>query len=366
MVGGGAEKVALLLMKYFDRSKFEITLVLFKKEGEYLSQVPEDVKIIDLGKKSKFDIFKLIWRLRNKINKLQPDAMISFLTYTNAISIISAFHTCQLSKLIISQQIFPSLEAKSRMRKIIYAFLYRKARRIVCASEGIKECLRRDWKVCSERMSVFYNPLEFSNIEALRNGHVEHPCFAPDRHFKVIITVGRLEPQKNHALLLNAFKKVAESTDARLVILGQGRLEQKLKDKAQELGILEKVFFIGFQHNPYAWLSKADVFVLSSDYEGFGNVIIEAMACGVPVISTNCPSGPSEIITSGVNGLLVRPGDAMELSSAIIRLLLHPEEAKRFAQNALESVKKYDISIIGQQYEKEILRVENNAHSFSQ
>jgi len=357
MAGGGAEKVALLLLSSFDKEKYDIFLVLFKKEGEYLAQVPEHINIISLHKKTKFDVFALIWRLRNTFKRIKPDAILSFLTYTNAVSIISAFLSGYLEKIIISQRNYHKLEEDSKIKKFIYPFLYRMAKKIIVISKGLKDSLVTDWKVSADRICVIYNPVDLAKVILLKEENIEHPCFNKIQEGRIIINIGRLEKQKNQELLLMAFKNVLEKADAFLIILGKGSLRERLEKKAEELGIESRVYFVGFQNNPFTWLRRSDIFVLSSDFEGFGNVIIEAMACGVPVVSTDCPYGPGEIITHLENGLLVKPRDYEGLAEAITFVLSNPEVASRLRSNALQTVKQYDINRIGMQYEEVLKEV---------
>lgn len=365
MAGGGAEKVALLLMRYFAHSQFNIFLVLFKQEGEYLSQLPENIHLVDLKKRSKFDFLSLIGRLKDTLEKIKPDVILSFITYANIISLISSGLTGNLPKLIISHRNYHELQRRFAFKQIIYPFCYRRARKIIAISEGIKNTLIKDWKIQEDKICVIYNPIDINAVNALKKVNVEHPFLVSNRDYKVVINIGRLEKPKNQELLLSAFQKLLGDIDARLIILGQGRLEQALKRKAQVLGIQNKVSFVGFQNNPYAWLSRSDVFVLSSNYEGFGNVIIEAMACGVPVISTDCPYGPGEIIANSINGVLVKREDSEELVQAMTHVLLNPETSKKLAQNALESVANYDIHIIGKRYEEALSVVIDNEDPLS-
>lgn len=365
MVGGGAEKVALLLMQYFAGSQFDIFLVLFKREGEYLSQLPENINLVDLKKRSKFDFLSLIGRLKDTLEKIKPDAILSFITYANIISLISAGLTGNLPKLIISHRNYHELQKRFAFKQIIYPFFYRRAKKIIAISEGIKNTLIKDWKIQKDKICVIYNPIDIIAINTLKKVDIKHPFLVPNRDYKVVINIGRLEKSKNHDLLLSAFQKLVQDIDARLIILGQGRLEQALKRKAQVLAIQNKVSFVGFQNNPYAWLSRSDAFVLSSNNEGFGNVIIEAMACGVPVISTDCPYGPGEIITNSVNGILVKKEDCEGLVQAMKHVLLNPGISKKLAQNAIESVANYDIHVIGKRYEDVLLQVIKNENSLS-
>ena len=351
MVGGGAEKAMLLLLKYFDQTKFEITLILFNKLGEYLDEVPGHIRIIDLQKRSKYDFPRLIWRLKRIIDHVKPVGILSCMTYANIISIISGILSHSLNKIFIIHQIYPGAENfSSSFHKFIRNCLYLRAAHIVAVSEGIKKSFINDFAIKESRITVINNSIEIDNINLLIHSPVEHPFLEKNRRFKTVISAGRLEPQKNHALLLEAFSTLIGRIDSRLIILGQGSLELTLRSMTKSLKIEDKVYFAGFQKNPYAWLSKSDLFVLSSDYEGFGNVIIEAMACGVPVIATDCPYGPAEIISDGINGLLVKVGDTEALVSQIEKVLSNPQLGKTLSDTAYQSIGRYDIKTIADEY----------------
>jgi glycosyltransferase involved in cell wall biosynthesis len=162
-----------------------------------------------------------------------------------------------------------------------------------------------------------------------------------------IITVGRLVYQKDHDTLLRAFALARSRLDASLVLVGQGPLQDELTTLARELGISDRVIFAGWQQNPFAWMANADLFVLSSRFEGFGNVVIEAMACGLPVVSTDCPSGPSEILANGDAGILVPVGDVHAMADAMCAVLQDGKLRKQLADKSQRRAPEFDISVIG-------------------
>jgi glycosyltransferase involved in cell wall biosynthesis len=168
----------------------------------------------------------------------------------------------------------------------------------------------------------------------------------------VIVACGRLTAQKNHPLLLNSMALVLKQTDARLLILGKGEKKDELEKLTQSLGIEKKVFFLGFKKNHHKYIARSSIFVLSSDWEGFSSVIMEAMACGVSVISTRCPSGPDEIITDGVNGLLVPVGDADAMAGAILRLLKDETLRKKLADAGRSRSEDFRVEKMVAGYEK--------------
>jgi glycosyltransferase involved in cell wall biosynthesis len=167
-----------------------------------------------------------------------------------------------------------------------------------------------------------------------------------------VITVGRHTKQKDQETLIRAFARTLERVPARLVLVGQGPWRSNLEALVAELGIGDAVLFAGWQENPFCWMARSDLFVLSSRFEGFGNVIVEAMACGLPVICTDCRGGPSEIVRGGEDGILVPVGDVETLAGAITKLLLDEVLRAEFAQKAQCRAAAFDISQIGIQYEE--------------
>ncbi len=213
---------------------------------------------------------------------------------------------------------------KARDFKILKRLL-RKANRVHAISKGIASEITQ-LNLCSiERVTTIYNPSnrkEISNL-ARESPPKENSWFGNEsrRKHKIILAAGRLAPQKNHILLLEAFLLVIKHFEAKLVIIGEGKERKNLETRIEEMGLSDMVSLPGWQRNPFSFMSRSDVFVLSSDYEGFGNVIVEAMECGCSIVSTNCLHGPSEILEDGKHGILVPTNDDAALAQGIMRLL---------------------------------------------
>jgi glycosyltransferase involved in cell wall biosynthesis len=180
---------------------------------------------------------------------------------------------------------------------------------------------------------------------------LEHPWFGPGQP-PVVLAAGRLHPQKNFSLLLRAFRHVAQARDARLVILGEGSERARLEQVARELGIGRQVLLPGFERNPFRWMARATVFVLPSLYEGFGNVIVEAMAAGCPIVATRCPYGPQEIVEDGVSGRLVPVGQAEPMARAVLSLLQDPALSARLALRGKQRALDFAPAQIAGRYEQ--------------
>jgi len=354
MEGGGTEKTALRLLSQLDRTRYKLKLILFNARGEFFKDLPEDIEILDLGKRNRWHFFSLIMRIRKIIKTEKPDVLLSFLFYTNIVTAFSAMFLKNRPRLIVSERnyhrAYLPFERFSWLKKIFLAIAYRQTDQVIAISRGIAKAVSEDFKVPAQKIRVIYNPVDLDEVRQL--SRAETDCdFLNNKAAPVVITAGRLSRQKNFSLLIEAFTGVLKQMPAHLVILGKGELRPKLELFSKNLGIGGNLTFAGFQKNPFAWISKADLFVLTSSWEGFGNVITEAMACGIPVISTRCSSGPAEIITDNVDGLLVDPGDSRALTDAMIRLLKDKAAAERLSAAALNRIKDMSIEKITEEYE---------------
>ena len=215
-------------------------------------------------------------------------------------------------------------------------------------SQGVANDLLSKTKINKKKMAVIYNPVFSEAIYARAKQRSEHPWFWQRDERKMLISVGRLQPEKDHMTLLRAFHIVLQQYNARLVILGEGPGRPMLEALAKELGVWEQVAMPGFVANPFSFLARSDIFILSSRYESFGNVLVEAMACGCPVVSTDCPHGPREILQDGRYGPLVPPGKPKQLAEAIVATLAQPPDPARLVTRA----KDFSEVVIFPQYQK--------------
>ncbi len=244
-----------------------------------------------------------------------------------------------------------------RFKLWLLQWAYRRADLVVCNSLATGESLAADLGVPAVRVATIHNPVPVDHIRRLATADIRHPYF--ERGVQVVMGVGRLVRQKRFDLLIRAFAEVRkrEAGRVRLVIVGDGPERRSLQALASALGIADSTDLIGHQDNPYSWLKRAAVFVLSSDYEGFPNVVLEAMACGVPVVATDCPSGPNEIITDGIDGILVPAGDSMAMAAAIRDLLGDEERRMRHAAAARRRVEAFGLPSFVASYAEALQRV---------
>ena len=321
LAGGGAERIAVNLMRSFVELGLKIDLVLnTKTNSPYLSMVSPEVRILELKAWYRRGLLKLITYLRQE----QPMVLISSLHYSNEVAILAKHLAFVPTKVVVSEHNTLSLDAKQKNYydwSIFFTrILYPWADEIVAVSHSAAQDLAQVSGVPLKRIHTIYNPVISSELLDKPKEPLDHPWFAPTEP-PVILGVGRLSEQKDFSTLIRAFAQVRQVIPARLMILGQGLEEKKLKALATELGIEEDFALPGFQKNPYPFIAKAAVFALSSLWEGLPTVLIEAMALGTPIVATDCPGGSAEVLDNGKYGSLVPMGDSKALAEAILSIL---------------------------------------------
>jgi len=317
--GGGAERSMMLLANGLAERGFHVHLLLLAVEGEYLPQVSAHVRVVNLKSRraatSLFSLVRYLWAER-------PEFLISALNYINVLAVLGRFLALEPTRLIVSERtnVSSELENVSKIHRYLMLNLMRaaycRADAVVAISKGVADDLSKSIELSRERIQVVYNPVVTPMLFKKAKEPLPHPWLGEGEP-PVVLGVGRLAPEKDFPTLLRAFARVRVKRLCRLIILGDGKLRSQLALLAKELEIEESVCFPGFTSNPYAWMSRAAVFVLSSAWEGFGNVVVEAMACGAPVICTDCRSGPREILEDGKWGALTPVGEVAGLAKEI-------------------------------------------------
>ena len=325
MRGGGAERVMLDLAAGLARRGLNVDLVLMHAKGEYLHLVPDDVRVIDLDTRK---LFSFIVDFLRYVRRERPSAILSTLLLPDMAALVAKLVHGKRLRIIVSQanmfsRTFEAETFRNRQYMRLVRLMMPLADVIAAVSEGVAADLRTQTRFAAGKITTIYNPVASANTDEMAGDSVEHSWFAAGGA-PIVLSVGRLAPQKDHSTLLRAFAEVVRSRPARLVILGQGVERQNILDLADRLGVADCFDLPGFDINPFKYMSRAAVFVLSSRYEGFGNVLVEAMACGAPVVSTDCPSGPSEILEDGRWGRLVPVGDWRAMARAIEDTLDNP------------------------------------------
>lgn len=348
--GGGAERTVLNILNNLDKTKFNPILVLgTKKDAPYLENMSSEIKIINLETSR---LRKSLLALRKCINQEKPDILFSTVNPNNIVlSIAKVFSKQRRKKMILREANNRTESGKvGILNKIITYITYNFiADEIVALSKGVKDDLVTNFKISKNKISVIYNPVEVEFIKKKSAEPIEELKHSID--VKRIITVGRLVEQKDYPTLFHAIKKL-KNQNIQLLILGKGVLEDKLKKMCQELGVQDKVLFLGFQNNPYKYISQSDLFVLPSKWEGFGHVLVEAMASGTPVISSNCNSGPFEIIEDNKYGVLFPVGDYMTLAKKIEEMLDDDNLRDQYVIKGYTRAESFSAQKIVKEYER--------------
>jgi glycosyltransferase involved in cell wall biosynthesis len=339
----GAERVTLFLANGLAERGYAVDVVLVEAKGEFLADLADDVHVVDLKAPR---TLSAVPRLASYLRKQRPAVIISALDHVNAAAVIAGrlsragtpVVTAVHSSRATPQQYGPGV--RSEVFGACLNWCYRRAAAVICVSHGVAEDLIRESGVRRDRVRVIYNPAIPPHVRELARQPVEHPWFAEHSAGsleqgarspcsklpapRLLLGVGRLAPQKDFATLLRALEIVRRDHDVRLIILGEGNERPRLESLAQEFGLGPHVSMPGTVKNPYAYMARADLFVLSSAWEALPTVLIEALAVGVPVVATDCVSGPREILREGRYGALTPVGDAAALAAAVSAALGAP------------------------------------------
>lgn len=317
--GGGAERVMVSLANDFAARGHRVDLVLVEAVGPYLSDVSADVRIIDLDAgRALFSYLPLVKYLRRNV----PDVLMSALSHTNIIAILARMSANVGTRLIISERSTTLNGGNGWERRLVRRLmrrLYPRADGVIAVSNSLKTELEDRFRLNPKFVFAIGNPVDVEQNARLAELPVNHPWMSES--VPVIVAVGRLVDQKDYPTLLKAFFLIRKVRAVRLVILGEGPLLDSLQRFCDVNGIADDVQFVGFMPNPFSWMARASVYVLSSKIEGFPNTLIQALSVGSKVVSTDCPTGPSEILALGTWGTLVPVGNPRALADAVIEAI---------------------------------------------
>jgi glycosyltransferase involved in cell wall biosynthesis len=329
--GGGTERVALRLMRHFRAAGHRVEFVLMQRAGELLDEVPDDVPIIDLG----------VRRVRNAIGPLvrylkghSPDAVQARMWPLTVIAVIARRIARSNARLVVSDHSILSLHYAGRKKTLALLALtvrlfYPRADARLAVATATADDLARLSGIPRNSFDVVFNPVDKPPPNLRVSEEIER-LWGDARHR--IIAVGTLKPEKNYKMLLRSFARVR--SDAKLMIVGSGSQEEELKQLAASLGVADRVIFPGYAADTWPYYASATLFVLSSYYEGYPNVLVEAMRSGLAVVSTDCESGPREILDGGRFGRLVPVGDEVALADAIEAELDRPHDPDQVRERA--------------------------------
>ncbi|MDT0619874.1 glycosyltransferase [Salinisphaera sp. P385] len=348
LAGAGAERVSVNLAHEFVAAGHAVDFVLAQGEGELMGEVPpgSGVHVARSGGAR-------AWRaaIAHYVDTQAPDVLLAMMEGAGVLSLQAArgrsVPVYVVSHIHFSRHCRHASRWKERWLMPLAARWYlRGAAGVIGVSQGVSEDIRRAAGLKREKVHTIYNPILTEDFYRKAAEPVDHPWFEPDRGSLTVVTVGRLTAQKDHDTLLRAISEVNRQRPVRLVVLGQGERREELEALARELGIGEIVEFAGFDPNPYRYIAAADVFALSSRWEGFGNVLVEALACGTGVVSTDCPSGPSEVLGEGEYGELVPVGDSSALARSIVAAASRPAETRGLFQH----LERFKAARVAQEY----------------
>lgn len=354
LAGGGAERVMSTLLDASTpwRDRFDISLALLDRETAAYTP-PEWVKIIQMDCRG--GLLPSLRAVRALVSDLRPDVAISFLTRSNAANVIAT--AGQQTACLISERVNASAHLNGGLSamaaRALVRLTYPRANHVIAVSQGVADDLRRNFGVGGDRISVIANPVDHDRIADLS---AVPAALSPPGDY--VVAAGRLVPNKNFGMLIEAF--ALADLPASLVILGEGPLRGALEDQVERLGLSGRVFLPGFLDNPFAVLKRAAVFALPSNAEGFPNGMVEAMACGLPIVAANCASGPSEIllgraredvhgIVHGPAGAVVPQNDPAAFSQAL-RAVFDPDGRKDRGAAALDLSRQFSVDRTAARY----------------
>lgn len=312
----------LTLAEGFLERGIEVDIVLTTTDGELVNEVPNGAQLIDLeASRILASLPGLVRYLRDR----QPAVLLSAMRTTNCVALWARMLSRAPTRVVISEHNAPSLlthDLSFQDKVLLYSMslTYPFSDCTISVSEGVEEQLYEAVGEPPEKVDVVYNPVVDKHFEERSTQHVRHPWFK-NKNIPVIVGVGSLTEQKGFSTLIRAFSEVRNNRLAYLAILGEGNERYKLEKQAERLDLRDYIWMPGFVSNPLKYMAKASVFALSSRWEGLGNVLVEAMACGTPVVATDCRSGPAEILNDGEYGRLVPVGDPQALAEGIMEAL---------------------------------------------
>ena len=361
--GGGAEKHLVRILNYFDFNVFNVLVVTTTLFGEYEKDLNENIQIKRCGLSFPFKYSATFGRLttyyglRKTLKNWKPDVFFSIQDIHNVIALKAWESLKQPCKIVLGVQnsvLDRYTDTKIADRWVLKTIKskYHLSDKVIALSEGVKEGLISLNPSLNSVTKVIYNAGYDDNVLKRIAAHKNY-LLTKKSGKHIIIACGRLTKQKGYKYLLPAFEKVfSVNPNVELWILGIGELEDKLKQMAIDLGIGESVKFLGFKNDPFEYFVKADLFVLSSEFEGFGNVVVEAMVSGLPVVSTDCPHGPREILNGGEFGTLVEVGNADALFEGMMALINDKELTDRLKIVGQQRAAQYHAQIISNEYQK--------------
>lgn len=339
---GGVETSTFRLANGFRARGHTVSLLTFGHDSPYLdSDSPFDVVNLEVSR-----TLSSVPALVRQLSETSPDVVVSTHYYANIVNVVANEVARIDAKTILTERLYVShvIEQEPWYKSVLFPHLmrltYPRADYCVTVSKAAADDLQAVACLTEEQVVPIYNPTLADEVFERATEPVDHPWF-DDSDPPILLGVGRLTGQKDFSTLIRAFSHVLDERLARLVILGEGEERGRLEALAEELGVEDHIDFPGFVENPYAFMARADLFVLSSRFEGMPNVLVEAAALETPVVATDCPSGPRELLNDGEAGELVPVGNPQAMARAIQRQLAQPGEAKARIQSIQDKLEEF-------------------------
>lgn len=327
LYGGGAERIMLNIAAGFAEKNFSVDLVLAEAVGPYLSEVPKSIHVVELSSR-RLKAFRTIACLPALVKYLQieqPQVILSAV-HANVVALWAKLIDRNKPRVILSEH--NTFSVHNQQQKLFNRFIvfllvkhfYPLADNIIAVSKGVADDLAAEIRLPPERIKVIYNPVITREVQDKIKKRINHPWFNCSK-IPVVLAMGRLTAQKDFKTLISSFAVVRQNLEARLLILGEGEKRHELELMVKHYNLQQDVSLPGFVSNPYPYLAHASLFVLSSRWEGLPTVLVEALFCGIPIVATDCPSGPREILNNGLYGDLVPVGSVTTMAKLIEKRL---------------------------------------------
>lgn len=359
--GGGAERAAVQILNGLDPNQWDRSMFLFAREGPYLAEVDPSIVITSADTASRWGR----WRaLRSFVARERPDLVMAYLSFFSALSAVRAAHTRATVVFNLQTPMSAFLTDadyhwRRRWRKVVFAAIMRvcfaAADLIIATSHGVARDLTSAFGIDPEQIRVLANPVDLDRVRAAMAEPIDIAVL-PSGDAPLIVAAGRLAEAKNYPLMIAAFATLRQQMPARLCILGQGELDAEVRQLIAASGLSGSVSLAGFQANPWKYIAKADVFLLTSRYEGFGNVLIEAMALAVPVVAT-ASAGTRDIVDHGVDGLLVDSHTPEAVAAALRRVLENRDLRASLSSQAAASAEQFSAPRVIARYDQVLKQV---------
>ena len=361
LADGGADRVTVTLLESLDRTQFVVTLVLVKRAGALLRAVPADIEIVDLQASR---LALAAWPLARLIRQRKPDVVMCTAGGANVVCVAAHGLARSRARLVLSERSALHRADRNTLRSLpelmLKRTMYRRADLVTAVSDGVAADLQRVLGLPASHIATVYNPVVTADFITLAAAPIDHPWFsdAARARVPVLVACGRLVAIKDYPTMLRAFAALRSSMPTqplRLAILGEGAERPALQALVALLDLTDHVAFLGFDPNPLRYMAKATLVLQASRAEGLPGVLIQAGACGVAVVATDCDFGPREVIAHGVTGLLVPVGDSQALADGARALLRDPMRRQQLGAAAVLRMTRYHAAASLARYQAALL-----------